>query len=175
MLAKLAQLDRITSKVLDWVALAASAFVAGLLVFLVFSRYVLNWSIVGLNELSVLAAMWLYMIGALIASRRREHLVVDLVPQLLSNPWAQAVHRVFVALVTLVITCFFVAWTYQMFAWGVKRPQTIPALGLPLWVSQAAVGVAAVGCCAYALRDVVTGMRALAEAKRASQPLTGRV
>jgi len=174
MLAKLARFDQVVAKALEWVALAASAFVAGLLVFLVFSRYVLNWSIVGLNELSVLAAMWLYMIGALLASRRGEHLVVDLVPQLLSNPHAQAVHRVFVALVTLVITCFFIAWTYQMFAWGMKRPQIIPALGLPLWVSQAAIEVAAVGCFAYALRDVVTGMRALAEVRDQSQAPAGR-
>ena len=60
-----------------------------------------------------------------------------------------------IALLTVVITCFFMVWSYYMFTWGMKRPQHTPAYQIPLWIPQAAIGVAAVACFAYALRDAI--------------------
>jgi TRAP-type C4-dicarboxylate transport system permease small subunit len=149
--------DRIATA-LDAVAIACSVLVTGLMVFLVIARYLLGLSVVGLHELILLFAVMLYMSGALIASRRGEHLTVDWLAQRLetgdAGPKAQAAHALFVALVTLVVALFFVAWTYWMFAWGMKRPQTTPGLGIPLWAPQLAILAASVGCTAYALRDV---------------------
>jgi TRAP-type transport system small permease protein len=48
-----------------------------------------------------------------------------------------------------------------MFLWGIARPQTTPALRLPLWIPQIAIMLAAVGCFAYALRDLVRAASAL--------------
>lgn len=141
---------------LNGVVIVASAAVAGLLLYLIAARYLFGWPTVGLHEMTLIAAMWLYMVGALIASRKSEHLVVDLLPLMLKDPRKVAVQRLVVAVLTAVITGFFLFWTYSMFEWAFRRPQTMPALGLPLWVSQASMGVAALGCAAYALRDVVT-------------------
>ena len=49
-----------------------------------------------------------------------------------------------------------------MFAWGLKRPQTIPVLGLPLWLAQAPLALAAVTAVLYALRDMARAVQALA-------------
>ncbi|GAA4528095.1 hypothetical protein GCM10023174_16410 [Chelativorans composti] len=166
MLSRLAPLGQAFAKLLEWVALITSALVTGLLVFLVVGRYILNWSIVGVHEISLVAAMWLYMAGALIASRRREHLVVDLLPQQLTSARSRARHQILVAVITLVIACFFAAWTYQMLAWGMKRPQTVPGLSLPLWVPQASLAFAVIGCVAYASRDVIAGFKSLAAASK---------
>jgi TRAP-type C4-dicarboxylate transport system permease small subunit len=144
---------------LDAVAIVCSILVTGLMVFLVVARYLLGLSVVGLHELILLFAVALYMGGALIASRRREHLTVDWLAQRLTSPRAQGWHALFVALVTAVCCAFFIVWTYHMFAWGLKRPQTTPGLGIPLWIPQLAILAAALGCSAYAVRDIRDALR----------------
>lgn len=144
---------------LETVAILCYAAVVSLMLFLVVARYVLGLSIIGLHELMLLFAIQLYMAGALIASRRRDHLTVDWLPQRLTGR-ARAANRILVAAVTIVVTGFFILWAYRMLAWGIERPQTTPALGLPLWLPQAAIMVAAIGSFGYALRDLIDAVRA---------------
>lgn len=141
--------------VLNILAIIASLAVTGLMFFLVVARYVLGLSVVGLHELIMLAAVALYMIGAMIASRNRDHLTVDWLAGLITTPRAKAGYDLLIATITVVITIFFMVWAYRMFAWGLVRPQVTPGYQIPLWVPQAAIGVASIGCFCYGLRDVI--------------------
>ncbi len=146
---------------LDVVAILSSVLVAGLIVFLVIARYVLELSVVGLHEVILLFAVFLYMFGAIIASKKREHLTVDWLQQRLVSERAKAWHDLTIAAITLILTGFFLAWTYWMLDWGLKRPQVTPGLRIPLWIPQLAILAAAVGCNLYALRDLVDAIRRL--------------
>jgi len=152
---------------LNAIGVVSSVAVVGLMFFLVVARYVLGLSVVGLHELIMLAAVALYMTGAVIASRRREHLTVDWIAASITDPRKKAAHDLLIALLTVLITCFFIVWSYHMFTWGIKRPQTTPAYQIPLWIPQFAIGAAAVGCFAYALRDAINAMRRL---RRPNEP-----
>ena len=143
---------------LDIVAVATSLAVAGLMAFLVLARYVLGLSIVGLHELIMLAAVALYMVGAVIASRKRDHLTVDWIAGAITAPRGKAAHDLLIATLTIIITIFFIVWAYWMFSWGLKRPQTTPAYQIPLWVPQMAIGLAAIGCFCYAVRDFIAAL-----------------
>lgn len=146
------------ARILDAIAILASLAVTGLMAFLVVARYVLGLSVVGLHELIMLAAVALYMSGAIIASRKRDHLTVDWLAGAIAHPRSKAVHDLLIATLTIIITIFFMVWAFWMFSWGLERPQTTPAFQIPLWVPQAAIGVAAVGCFCYAVRDFVTAL-----------------
>ncbi len=148
-------------RVLDVLALATSALVTALMLFLVVARYLLGLSVVGLHELILMFALQLYMVGALIASRRRDHLTVEFLEQSLRSPFAKSLHGAFVSLITLVVCGFFIVWAYKMLAWGVQRPQTTPAYGIPLWIPQFAIMLAALGCFAYAVRDLLAHLARL--------------
>lgn len=142
-------------KALEWLAVLTSALVALLLVYLVAARYYFNaWPTGGVHAMSLVAAMWLYMTGALIASQSRQHLVVDVLTVQMASPRLIAWHRLVVSIVTLVIICIFAYWVYRMFLWGARFSATLPGLDLPLWVPQAAIGLNAIGSVGYALRDV---------------------
>ncbi|WP_444678696.1 TRAP transporter small permease [Halomonas sp. E19] len=117
------KLDRLIGGVLDLVAFTASLLVVGLMIFLILARYVFGWSLVGTLELVMLAGMWLYMSGALIASRRNEHLVVDFLELQIRDSRIRALHRTLVACIVAVICACFVYWAYRMLAWGMVRPQ----------------------------------------------------
>lgn len=142
-------------KALEWLAVLTSALVALLLVYLVAARYYFNaWPTGGVHAMSLVAAMWLYMTGALIASQSRQHLVVDVLAVQIASPRLIALHRLLVSVITLIIICIFAYWVYRMFLWGSRFSTTLPGLDLPLWVPQAAIGLNAIGSVCYALRDV---------------------
>ncbi|TFH86457.1 TRAP transporter small permease [Billgrantia azerbaijanica] len=151
-------LDEKVGWLLNAVAFVTSLLVVGLMLFLILARYVFGWSLVGTLELVMLAGMWLYMTGALIASRRREHLVVDFLELQLRDARLKALHKTLVAVIVTIISACFVYWAQRMLAWGIERPQHTPELSIPLWVSQAAIMLASVGCFCYALRDVWQGI-----------------
>ena len=147
--------------VLGVIAVIASLMVVGLMVFLVIARYLLGLSIVGLHELILLFALQLYMVGALIAAQRRSQVTVDWLTQRFAGGVASEWHNAIVAAITLCATVFFIVWAYWMFSWGIQRPQTTPTLGLPLWLSQAAILFCALGCAGFALRDLVQAITKL--------------
>lgn len=161
----LERLDRGIATALNAVAILCSFLVTGLLFLLVLTRYVLGWNFSAAHDLSLLAAMFLYMTGALIASRRREHLTVDFLPSRLTRPRSRALHKILIAAITTIICALFVYWGYEMFAWGLQRPQTTPALRLPLWIPQLSIMIAAIGCFAYAVRDLLHGLRDLRQSQ----------
>ena len=148
-------LDLKFSWLLNAIAVISSLALVGLMLFLVVARYIFGWSIIGLLELIMLCGMWLYMVGSLIASRKREHLVVDFVQTSIRDRQIRRYHQCFISLITLVITGFFVYLAYRMLAWGLRRPQHTPGLSIPLWIPQSAIMFASVGCALYALRDFI--------------------
>ena len=146
--------DRALAWCLRAIVLVTSAIVTLALVALVIGRFFFGYSVVGMHEASLLAAIWLYMAGAVLASRRNEHLVVDFLTTSLASPRAKALHGLVVAILTLIIAGFFAHWVWKMLAWGMKRPQTIPVLDLPLVWAQAPLALAAICAMVYALRDI---------------------
>lgn len=155
---------------LEWVSSLICLIVTGLMLFIILSRYVFHWSIGGASEITLVFAMWLYMLGAVLASHRKQQIVVDLLPTSIKNPKFKLYHELLVSIITLCITIFFARWTYEMFIWGLKRPQTIPTLDISLFWSQAAVGVAAVGCVVQSLADT---LRALIGVLKINKKTTG--
>tara|TARA_R110002072_G_scaffold97728_8_gene214926 strand:+ start:1896 stop:2402 length:507 start_codon:yes stop_codon:yes gene_type:complete len=148
-------LDRWLNRLMIVVILVTTAMIVGLITFLILSRFVFGWSVVGLLELSTLSAIWLYMVGAVIATRSREHIVVDFLAQSLRTARMQAAHRFLVSLIVLVLGVFFLSLSKDMIDWAIRRPQLTPGLGIPLFVGQAAIVVAAVLGFIYTLRDVI--------------------
>jgi len=163
MILVLKSFEKAIEAALSAIAIITSLMVVGLMVFLVIARYLLGLSIVGLHELILLFAIQLYMVGALIAAQRRTQVTVDWLTQRFAGGVASEWHNAIVAAITLSATVFFIVWAYWMFSWGIQRPQTTPALGLPLWLSQAAILFCALGCAGFALRDLVQSITRLRE------------
>lgn len=143
------------------VVIVTNLAVTGLILFLVLARFVLGWSVVGVLELATLSAMWLYMCGAVIAARNRQHLVVDFLSQSLPTPRAKALHELVVSVIMVALSLFFIGLARDMVNWSIARPQTTAALSLPLMIPQSAIVVASGLFVIYALRDLVFAARSL--------------
>ena len=163
MIGFLSSLDNVFAKVLNAIVIFTNLAVMTLVLILVASR-VFGWSVVGMLELATMSAMWLYMAGALIAARNREHLVVDFLTQKLS-PKARFVHDFVASAIIFAVGIFFIFLASEMLEFASRRPQTTPALSLPLLIPQSAIVIAAIFTTIYALRDIVSAARSLAEHK----------
>ncbi|WP_417228580.1 TRAP transporter small permease [Amphritea sp.] len=131
------------------------------MIFLILSRYVFGWSVVGVLEVIMIFGIWLYMTGSLIASKRDEHLVVDLLSLSLKSGKARVIHQVIVYSITTIICAFFIFWSYKMLAWGLKRPQVTPGLSISLLVPQASIMVCAVGTFIYSIRNILINIKTI--------------
>ncbi|MEZ5667449.1 MAG: TRAP transporter small permease [Alphaproteobacteria bacterium] len=159
------RIDRVIMWAMGLVVIVTNLAVTALILFLVLARFVLGWSVVGILDLATLSAMWLYMCGAVIAARNREHLVVDYLSQSLKAPRVKALHNLAVSLIMVVLSVFFVDLARDMVDWSIARPQTTAELSLPLLIPQSALVLAAGLFAIYALRDLVIAARSLSAAK----------
>jgi len=159
-----AGIEKTVAGVLNTLAILSGLGVVALTGFLVLARFI-NYSVVGLHEIISTAALLFYMVGAILASRNKAHLMVDWLDQQLTSPRARAIHALIVALLTTTITLIFVYWAYRMLAWGMERPQWTPAYHIPLWLPQMSILLGAVGCVAYGLRDLALSLAALKSTK----------
>lgn len=153
------RLNSITGFMLESTVIVCSVAVVSLTVFLVISRYILGWSLVGLLEIIMMFAIWLYMAGSLVASKNTKHLDVNLLSIQLEGTKYRRAHQFYISIITMIISCFFIYWAYHMMAWGMKRPQSTPGLSIPLLIPQLAIMLASIGSFLYAARDVFKAVK----------------
>lgn len=169
----LAWCDRGLMRLASLVVVVTTSLLVLLVLFLVLDRTAIKTAFMGTHELALMAAMWLYMVGAVVAMRNREHITVDYLASRLTGARPRALHALLVASVVLACSLFFLWLARDMLAWSARRPQTTPALGLPLLAAQWALVVAALFSVLYGLRDWVLALLAI---QRAFSPsvATGR-
>ncbi|WP_165814411.1 TRAP transporter small permease [Pararhodobacter oceanensis] len=160
------QLDHWLMRLMSLVIFASTAAIVCLISFLILSRYVFGWSVIGMLELSTLSALWLYMIGAVVASRNREHITVDFTAQSLKSPRLTALHESLVSLIILILGVFFLSLAWDMLIWAQRRPQVTPGLNIPLLAGQSALITAAVLGLAYTIRDLIKALIAVRNSYR---------
>lgn len=141
--------------------LIAGAFVLG-----IFVRSVLGVAIFGLEELILIAVVWFYMLGGLLASKDRSHLCADFIPLLIKSDFLVAVFKVIATLVSIVTAIFFVWWGYDLLMWGVKKNPVTAVFSIPYYVSQSSLFFAGILFVVYLIRDLVDDINCLLELRR---------
>lgn len=154
----LANLDKMTRKALRVVCVFLSIVVALLMITEIIARYFFSHAFRGLPEIYLLLVMWLYMLGAGLASANNSHLRIGILDHLIRSPRGRRLQKIVVTGLTLVITLYFIWWAIGLILWAFERPQTTPILLLPWLTSQASILVASLLVTAYALRDFIAAL-----------------
>lgn len=163
------KLDNGTRITLRGLCIFLSIAVAVLMVTEIVARYFFTHAFRGLPEIYLLLVMWLYMLGAGLASANDSHLRIGIFSYLVKSERGRFIYRLIITGLTLVICCFFVWWATGLIRWAFIRPQTTAILRMPWLTSQAAIMVAAILVTAYALRDFVRACRGI-EGDRPTTP-----
>lgn len=151
----LTSIDNAVALFLKFAVTVMGIFVAFAMVGGIVFRALLGIQVFGLEELVLTAAMWLYMLGAALASRERSHLSADFVEAFSRNETLQHVTKLIATVLSVVMAAFFVTWSYSLFAWGVEKGQVTPVFSIPQYISQGSLFVASILLLLYALRDLI--------------------
>ena len=150
-----AAIDRGVATLINPLVVTLSLAVAFLMVAGIVSRELLNQPLLGLEEIILTSVMWLYMMGAALASRERTHLRGDFIQTITSNPKVLGGMRLLAALITLAMAIIFSIWAFSLLRWGLERQQSTAALRIPLYVAQSSMFVCSVLIVFYAVRDLL--------------------
>ncbi|MDL0434060.1 TRAP transporter small permease subunit [Marinobacter sp. TBZ242] len=156
-------------KLLDWLlerVVGAIAAVAGLLVALGFvvgitARSILGIALFGVEELILLAVVWFYMLGAILASKQRAHLQADFIPVVVKNETVIIVVRLVATAISIVLAGLFVMWSNELLQWALARGQSTPVFSIPIYFAQASLLTAAIFMTLYLVRDLIDDIQAL--------------
>lgn len=175
LLSLMASVDRFLALIIKPIVVVLSFSIAVLLTYGIFTRSVLNKPVFGLEELVLFGAMWLYMLGAALASRERSHLSADFMQVIFKNPRVIHSTHIVASLISLFMAIMFSTWSYELVHWAVEKGQTTTALKLPWYLSQSSLFVASILFIFYQARDIINDLnsfRSTAKADRNLEPVT---
>jgi len=132
-----------------------SLTLAGVMAFEVFSRYFLGYPVWGWEELAVISAIWLYMIGAAMAAYEGAHLKTDVMSLWVKNLRNLGIIRTLTTLIALVMAGFMAYWSSSLLFWGLEQRQTTAVFEIPQVVAQSSLFVAGIIISIYFLRDLL--------------------
>jgi TRAP-type C4-dicarboxylate transport system permease small subunit len=143
-------LDRWIGPVVDW---AVGGLVAALVLLVgsgVLARYVLNYSLAWSDELAGLGFVWLTLLGAVAASRRRSHMVIGFLPKRF-GPRGQRAIGFYVTAAILVFLGFMIGEGIVLTAATMDDKSAV--LRMPVGISYLSLPVAGLLMMAYTLRE----------------------
>jgi TRAP-type C4-dicarboxylate transport system permease small subunit len=166
----LSNLDMRVRRTLRVLCIILSIAVTVLMVAEIAARYFFTHAFRGLPEIYLLLVMWLYMLGAGLASANSSHLRIGIMGYLVKTPRAKYLYNLIVSGLCLVIAGYFIWWASGLIQWAFIRPQTTPILRMPWVTSQASIMVASLLVGIYALRDFVKAVRGPQNEEASAQP-----
>ncbi|MCG2581140.1 MAG: TRAP transporter small permease [Marinobacter sp.] len=151
----LARVDNVLAFVIKVAVTVLGLFISFAMVVGIVFRALLDVQVFGLEELVLMAAMWVYMLGAALASRERTHLSADFFQAFSDSEALHDTMRLIATILSVVMAGFFVAWSYSLFSWGFEKGQVTPVFGIPQYLSQGSLFVASILLLLYVLRDLI--------------------
>ena len=105
----------------------------------VITRYVLQIPVMGLEETMLYPTVWLYMLGAVNASRENTHIRANVLEIWLTTSRQHTVLAIIGEVISLVVGLWLLswAWDYTQYAWRVWKES--PTLYIPTFYSDAAL------------------------------------
>lgn len=105
----------------------------------VITRYVLQIPVMGLEETMLYPTLWLYMLGAVNASRENTHIRANVLEIFLTTERQHTVLAIIGEVISLIVGLWLLswAWDYTQYAWRVWRES--PTLYIPTFYSDVAL------------------------------------
>lgn len=106
----------------------------------VITRYVLQVPVMGLEETMLYPTMWLYILGAVNASRENSHIRANVLEIFLKTPFQHTLLAVIGEIASLVVGIWLTIWAWDFTRYSLRVWKESPTLYLPtFWVDVALV------------------------------------
>ncbi|RDE19020.1 TRAP transporter small permease [Motiliproteus coralliicola] len=154
MISLFARADRYLAQFSRLCLVGLTLLLAGLMAVAVFLRYVMDQAFPAIEEISILAGLWLYFISMVVVTRERSHLTGGILDLLNLSPRTRVLIKGFNDLVGLLVIGFFgfYAFKYLLFVMKINRVSTNLGWPTAFWVGAAIAGFTLMAL--YKVRDL---------------------
>lgn len=129
----------------------------------VITRYVLQVPVMGLEETMLYPTIWLYMLGAVNASRENTHIRANVLEIFLTTQRQHTVLAIVGEIISLIVGLWLLswAWDYTRYAWRVWKES--PTLYIPTFYSDVALVIGLTLMVIYTVWHMLGHIRSLAK------------
>ena len=168
------------SFIFNWFPRSIKAIIvicALVLVALVFAevwlRYILKLPLLWVEEITVIPAFWLYLLGAAYGAYERTQIKVDVLDLIVKDPRRRMKASIITAAITVALACMFVAWGFGSFVWDLGMDQRSYTLLLPMIWARSSIFFGALIMAFYFVIELVDLIRQYQGKPMLYQPAKG--
>ncbi|MBY4677204.1 TRAP transporter small permease [Marinobacterium arenosum] len=137
-------------------------------------RYVLGVSFHGLEELLVIAAFWMYFMGASCASYEKKHITAEAFSIYCTWPLLRKLVACLAAAITFGLSALYTVWGWDFLTWSIEAGGETTRLQIPLAVGHSAVFVGFLLMSGYFLVDLISQFKSLISDSGTTQDIAGK-
>ncbi|MBN2740983.1 MAG: TRAP transporter small permease subunit [Rhodobacteraceae bacterium] len=125
----------------------------------VITRYVLQIPVMGLDETMLYPTMWLYILGAVNASRENTHIRANVLEIFLKTPRQHAVLAVIGEVASLIVGLWLLAWAWDFTAYSWRVWRTSPTLYIPTFYADVSLVIGMALMMLFTVLHLITHIR----------------
>jgi TRAP-type C4-dicarboxylate transport system permease small subunit len=135
--------------------------VAGAQFVQVITRYVLEISVMGMEELLIYPTLWLYILGAVNASREDTQIRANVLDIFLKTERARLKLAVLAEVISIVIVAWLTWWGWDFFKYSLRVWKESPTLYVPTFYADCALFIGLVLMTVWTVVSLIKHLRAL--------------
>jgi TRAP-type C4-dicarboxylate transport system permease small subunit len=99
----------------------------------------LNLNFLGYEEILIIVAFWLYMLGTAYGSYEQSHITADIIVVMMKEGRLKSILAIIRNTLTLVLGIIFLLWALELVEWTVIMDTRTPVWRIPLTVGQSSI------------------------------------
>lgn len=119
--------------------LIISSILVTLITFAAVITRALNVNFLGYEEILIICAFWLYMLGTAYGSFEDSHIKADVIVVMMPEGRTKTLLALIRNTLSLILGIIFLGWAFQLFQWTVIMENKTPVWRIPMTVSQSSL------------------------------------
>jgi len=124
-------------------------------------RYVLQKPLMGIEELLIFPAIWLYLLGGAQASLDHSHISCGILTLYIKKDRSKVIFDISKNSVSLLIAVWLCRWAYWFFAYSFKTVRTSPILSIPLILGESSIFICLLLMIIYTVAELIEDIQKL--------------
>lgn len=121
------------------IGLIISGILVALITFSAVIARAMNINLLGYEEILIICAFWLYMLGTAYGSFENSHIKADILVVMMKEGVRKDLVAMLRNALSVVLGFIFLLWALQLFYWTVENGQQTPVWRIPVTVSQSSL------------------------------------
>ena len=116
-------------------------------------RYVFKAPLMGIEELLLFPTIWLYMIGGVLASMKKDHISCGILTLYIHRPRSERIFNLAKDLISVLISSWLAYWAFWYFMYSLNVWKVSDLLYVPMFLGESAIFIGLFFMVIYAILD----------------------